>query len=744
MIIRARFRDPKNLAAILVASSVLTGCLSEEVETAVDDNQVQFSMSGSVGDGPIVNANMAVIASSGAIIAEFQSDSNAAYNITVSADDGSFPLKIEADGGTDLVTNTEPDFELSSAVFDGNSPTIANVNPFSTIAVYLAEQMSGGLTENNLSVAEQMVSDALNSGLSGLRNSGPIRTRIDETNISEIVRASETLAETIRRVSSLMQAAGRPISADATVRALAADLTDGVIDGIGGTNVDRRAAAVSTIVSAQILLESMSNQLWVNGADATNAMDVAISQVSDGTPSVSLEQLPTTAEAIRKARIGLAAAYSVDESSSLAQLHGVVSGLQPGQTAATVRVVVPANFRTMLQSAVSSIASADDATIDRVNAIARTSGDLDVQNLSPVISGSPATAATVGAAYVFTPTASDPDGDVLMFSASNVPAWASFDVTTGRLSGTPLGGDIGSYAGIVISTTDGEFTASLPAFSITVSSGNAAPAISGSPATSIAEGQSYSFTPTASDADGDTLTFSISNQPSWSNFSSTTGRLSGVPPQGSAGSYSGIVISVSDGAASASLSPFTVTVTATAVNSAPQISGNPPGSVNENESYSFTPTASDPDGDALTFSVSGLPGWATFNNSTGRISGTPSAGDVGTYSGISISVSDGSLSATLPSFSITVQAISLGSVTLNWTAPTENDDGSPLTDLAGYKVYWGTSSGNYSNSVTINNPSVTTYIVENLSPGTYEFVATSLNSSGVESIYSGSVTEVVP
>ena len=180
-----------------------------------------------------------------------------------------------------------------------------------------------------------------------------------------------------------------------------------------------------------------------------------------------------------------------------------------------------------------------------------------------------------------------------------------------------------------------------------------------------------------------------------------------------------------------------------AVNSAPQISGTPPSSANAGESYSFAPTFSDADGDDLTLSVTGLPSWASFNSTTGQVSGTPSVGDVGTYTGFSITVSDGKASASLAATSITVQSISLGSVELSWTAPAENTDGSVLVDLGGYKIYWGTTSGVYPNSVTIDNASVSTYLVDNLSPGTYEFVATSFNSAGVESTYSNPTTKVV-
>ncbi len=177
--------------------------------------------------------------------------------------------------------------------------------------------------------------------------------------------------------------------------------------------------------------------------------------------------------------------------------------------------------------------------------------------------------------------------------------------------------------------------------------------------------------------------------------------------------------------------------------SAPTISGNPPAQVNANSQYSFTPTVNDADGDTLTLSVSGLPVWASFDTSTGRISGTPGDGDVGQYSNISITVSDSTASAMLGPFSITVNAVSLGSVTLSWTPPTQNEDGTALMDLAGYKIYWGTTPGSYPDSVRIDNPGLATYVVENIPQGTYEFVATSFNASGVESVYSNTTTKVV-
>ena len=168
------------------------------------------------------------------------------------------------------------------------------------------------------------------------------------------------------------------------------------------------------------------------------------------------------------------------------------------------------------------------------------------------------------------------------------------------------------------------------------------------------------------------------------------------------------------------------------VNQAPTISGTPPTSVKVGEDYSFQPNASDPDGDTLTFSAFGDPSWTTFDASTGLLSGIPQAGDEGVYEDISIEVTDGSASDAL-GFSVTVTQTAPGSVTLSWNAPTQNTDGSILNDLAAFNLYYGKSPGSYTEEIEVDNPGLTTYVVENLSPDTYYFAATAVNSSGLES-----------
>jgi hypothetical protein len=356
----------------------------------------------------------------------------------------------------------------------------------------------------------------------------------------------------------------------------------------------------------------------------------------------------------------------------------------------------------------------------------------------PTISGNPATSVNVGLAYNFTPTASDPGGNALTFSIQNQPSWASFDTNTGQLTGTPTTANVGSYPNITISVSDGTLTASLPAFTITVSqtSGDGPPTISGNPATSVNAGSAYSFTPSASDPDGDALTFSIQNQPPWANFDTDTGRLSGKPTTADVGSYPNIVISVSDGTRAASLPAFTITVSQASGDGPPTISGNPATQVNAGSTYSFTPSASDPAGNPLTFSIQNQPSWANFDTDTGRLSGTPSAGNVGSYPNIVISVSDGTRSASLPAFSIAVTEISTGSVTVNWSTPTQNTNGTPLLNLAGFRIYYGTNANNLSQSAQIANPGVTSYVLANLAPGTWYIGLSDYTASGVESTLS--------
>jgi hypothetical protein len=182
---------------------------------------------------------------------------------------------------------------------------------------------------------------------------------------------------------------------------------------------------------------------------------------------------------------------------------------------------------------------------------------------------------------------------------------------------------------------------------------------------------------------------------------------------------------------------------ATNSNSAPKIQGKPPRNVVAGQQYLFKPKASDPDGDPLRFQVHNLPAWATFDSVSGRISGKPTAADVGAYESIAVIVTDGQAEARLPEFAVAVVQNGEASLTLSWVPPTENMDGTPLVDLKGYEIHYGNASGAYSTTIPIDNPGITRYVIEGLGAGTYFFAVTAHSASGTESDYSAEVSTTI-
>jgi hypothetical protein len=84
-----------------------------------------------------------------------------------------------------------------------------------------------------------------------------------------------------------------------------------------------------------------------------------------------------------------------------------------------------------------------------------------------------------------------------------------------------------------------------------------------------------------------------------------------------------------------------------------------------------------------------------------------------------------------------------GTATLSWTPPTENTDNSALTDLAGFKIYYGTAPGSYSETIDVPSAGITSHVVENLGAGTWYFIVTAYNSLGIESAPSDEVSKTI-
>jgi hypothetical protein len=172
---------------------------------------------------------------------------------------------------------------------------------------------------------------------------------------------------------------------------------------------------------------------------------------------------------------------------------------------------------------------------------------------------------------------------------------------------------------------------------------------------------------------------------------------------------------------------------ATPSNSPPKISGNPPNSVNAGSPYDFRPNVSDAEGDRTRCTIKNKPPWASFSGNNCRLYGTPDKRDVGVHGQISIIVSDGESTASLGPFDIEVLKPGNSNVTLSWDIPTRNTDGSRLRDLDSFRIDWVRRNSTARGSIKVNNPGTSTYVIENLSPGTYDFTVVAIDSKGAVS-----------
>jgi Putative Ig domain len=552
-----------------------------------------ITLTGSVGDGPVTGATVEIWSAQGRLIASMMSDNTASFRSRFRVRRSNYPLLLKVRGGTDLVTGSGPDFQLVSVMLDRHTREV-NINPFSTLIVRIAQSLPGGIDAKNIGTARDIVMDTMGFGLDP-GTIDPISTQISDANVACLIKSSEAVGEMIRRTRDLMVTTGRDIGGNAVLAALAADLQDGSLDGQGADGTDPRISAVAKVVSGQVLVEALSNTLRVGGIIATAVIDQAIETTRSGISSDALTQgVLISAGMLRQTQTALAAASVVDSSLEVTGLETIVSGIGAGATAGDVANVLPADSSRSLDNAVLLTSTADTTQLAAVNAAGET--------------------------------------------------------TAGRTGTDPGITDPG--------TTDPGTT---------------------DPGTT---------------------------DPSTSNPGTTA-----------------------------------------PVNHAPVISGTPAQSVVAGSAYDFQPAASDADGDTLTYSITGKPAWASFAKATGRLSGTPGANVTGNYGNITIAVTDGTDTATLPAFSISVTAAqnTSGGFTLSWTAPVTRTDGTPLSlaEIDGYRIHYGTSAGSYPGTVDVNDGSAQSATVNNLPAGTtYHVVMTSYDTSGLESAYSPDIVKV--
>lgn len=342
------------------------------------------TISGSVGDGPIVEASIVIKDATERVVATTVSDENAKFSVDVPST-SEFPLVLIANGGTDLVTNDVPDFTLESVAINA-STTKVNLNPFSTLAVKAARRMPGGLIAANVSVAEQDLMSQFGFGLNGSIVPSPITTPMTDARIAHIVKASEAFGETVRRTRNALLQLGENVDGNDVMDKLAADLSDGSIDGMG-PNADLTTTNTVYAASAQVMMELLTNQLRVNGAEAGTLMDISI-EIVQPTATVLTHDVPNTTAAFQQTRHAISVTQNLIPSTGLAAIASVFDAVNGAVTAEELMAVLPSNADVVMENAVVSVVTVqgggsgslpiDDSI--RINA----GGDLYIDSLGRV------------------------------------------------------------------------------------------------------------------------------------------------------------------------------------------------------------------------------------------------------------------------------------------------------------------------------------------------------------------------
>ncbi|MDD5449360.1 MAG: putative Ig domain-containing protein [Candidatus Omnitrophica bacterium] len=235
---------------------------------------------------------------------------------------------------------------------------------------------------------------------------------------------------------------------------------------------------------------------------------------------------------------------------------------------------------------------------------------------------------------IFTVHATDPDGDPLTYlPPENAPKGSFFDTATHTFTWTPAIGERGVYRDIIFSVTDGVNTATDNVWIFV--DGNDAPIVQPIPEQHIIAGHKLSFAISAYDPNGDTLTYTCLNLPLGATFQGNT--FEWTPDLEQVGVYNDILFNVSDG-----LSIETVrTWIFVEAPGAPVMDRVGEKYVTAGQYLTFMVTATDPDGDPLTYSAENLPSGSLFDPQTRTFSWTPTFDQVGVYPRVLFHVTDG-------------------------------------------------------------------------------------------------------
>jgi len=711
---------------IAIALTASLAACTGEVSTRPSGELGPRTLSGYVGSPSLTDATVTLRIDDGVSTISARSDDQASYSMTVDKSLG-LPVEVQVEGGTDLLTGEANDSVLSALSFDENTNSLS-VSHLSSLAMRMAS-CRGTPDETALADAWRRIQNR--SGMTALPDSPELTTSAQ----AAIMRADLILEESIDR-TRLALAGVETLNAGDVLDAIACDLADD--DRLNGSNaeVDVRRLVTFRAAEAAVILEFVADTPYLAGAPASSAINALLRQVSEDS-NADLAALPVQPALIAAAERHLILLQTEFPDAMWVDL---LLSLFSGNPEAAVTETLTASHLIRLWALPEQVALTDTGTIDRLQAAAagQTSSRLPIVALS-------ADPASVSEGETSRLSWAASDADLCIASG----AWSGNRAVQGAATTSPL-------------NTSAEFRLAC------IGLAGLAEAVAQVAVVDAAERPLISLS-----ADSPGVVEGNATILRWTSSNATACRASGawsgsVPVVGAR--TTGTLSDTSDfsltctGPGGSDAATLRITVTpAPEPDPGPDPDPDPdpgpdpgpdpdpdpgpePGPDPEPEpaptvqlaanstliDAGGTATLSWTSSNATQCTASG--GWSG-NRSTG---GSAQVGPISAQTTYSLSCS-GAGGTSLAMVALRVNGV----MTLTWVAPTENVDGTPLTDLAGYRVYYGTSSRGYGDPVAVANPTQSS--VEIPAPsGDYYVAMTALDAEGNESAYSNEVLKTVP
>ncbi|MEQ8858056.1 MAG: hypothetical protein RIC56_05365 [Pseudomonadales bacterium] len=621
-----------------------------------------LAVSGSVGDGPVVGADVVVTDAAGGIVERGASDGRADYRLTLPS--GTLlPVRVTAAGGTDLVTARPLDFTLVGAALDGGDVTV-NLTLLGTLAVRGAECAAGGLSAETLEAARNRLFAELSMGLDRDLVADPLSDPVRQTTVAARVLANEAVGESVRRTTRALAATGADVDGDDVLTQVACELM-GSASTPQGSDVDPRVVIAFKAAELAVRLEALAGRLEVDDQNAMAAMDESIRTIRPEYADPSVASVPVTADGRDQTLALMSLFQPALASEQLAQLTVGLVGVSPDLVRQRVDGALTAALATDLRTFAGNLAFADPATIATLAERRRRQG----------------AAAAPSVSFAAQPDAIDA-------GESTQLSWTSSDADVCVASG--------GWSGVV--PPDG--------------------AVSSAGLASSAQ------------------------------FELACVGLGGVARRSVPVTVAGIPASESEPAPGPEPESGPAPAPAPAPAPEPESAPEPAPAPQPDPVLAPAPSASlsaadevvDPGAATeLSWTSSNADGCTAGGGWSGALatSGAASSGALSRETTFTLNCS-GTGGTAMAMISVAVN----GEVLLRWRAPTQNVDGSRLTDLQGYRIHYGEGSRAYTASIDLMNPDTLNYTLT-LPSGRYYLAMTAVDAAGNESTYSNEVRRTV-